>query len=65
MRLKKRILAAIDTLRKLIEQDDREIETIEKNIECGSEPPYVEDWQTRCGKLLASGKSTANMRLIF
>ena len=46
MRLKKRILAAIDTLRKLIEQDDRKLEAIERNLEWDSESPYVEAWQT-------------------
>lgn len=46
MRLKKRILVARDILRKLIEQDDIKLEDIERNIECGSESPYVEDWQT-------------------
>ena len=45
MRLKKRILAASDTLRKLIEQDDRKLEAIEGDLEHDSESPYVEDRQ--------------------
>ena len=46
MRLKKRKLMARDTLRKLIEQDDRKLEAIERELEWDSESPYVEAWQT-------------------
>lgn len=46
MRLKKRILMARDALRKLIEQDDRKLGAIKRDIELGIESPYVRDWQT-------------------